>query len=193
MIAIDNVLLSDELVEEYFVCDINACKGACCWEGDYGAPLTNEEILTVEKELEKVKPYLPQSSLDIIDKEGFVKEYGKKKFKGTGLHKNGACIFLTDDSNKGLGRCAFEMAFNKGETEFRKPISCHMYPIRVIKNEEQGFEAWNYDRWDICSAACSHGKSLKMPLYQFAKDAIIRAKGEDFYEQLEAYKEQYGG
>ena len=140
-----------------------------------------------------MKKYLPESSIAIIEKDGFVDHYGKKKFAGTGLHKNGACIFLTDDSNKGLARCAFEMAYKDGVTTFRKPMSCHLYPIRVIKNEEQGFEAWNYNRWDICSDACTMGKELKMPLYKFAKDAIIRAKGENFYEQIEAYVEFQGG
>lgn len=192
MICIDDVLLSDDIVEEHFVCNLKACNGACCWEGDYGAPLTKAEIEIIKSELETVKKYLPENSITIIENEGFVKQYSKKKFAGTGLHNNGACIFLTDDSNKGLARCAFEMAYKDGVTKFRKPISCHLYPIRVIKNEEQGFEAWNYDRWDICSDACTMGKELKMPLYKFAKDAIIRAKGENFYEQIEAYVEFQG-
>ncbi len=189
MIAINNVLLSEDIIEKHFVCDISKCKGACCWEGDFGAPLEKKEIDIIQDILHKIKKYLPDSSKEIIQKRGYVTAYGEKQFLGTELHQNGACIFLTDDTNQGIGRCAFEVAFNNREIDFQKPLSCHLYPIRVTKNPEQGFEAWNYDRWDLCAAACKNGEKLKMSLFQFSKDAIVRAKGRAFYEQLVAYEE----
>ncbi|HPQ20225.1 MAG TPA: DUF3109 family protein [Saprospiraceae bacterium] len=191
MIIIDDVLISDDIFQRRFVCNIEACQGACCWEGDYGAPLENEEIEKINQILDILLPYLPDKSISILNEVGIFQKFGKKQFKGTPLHKNGACIFLTDDKKSGTARCAFEVAYEDGLTDFKKPISCHLYPIRVVQNKEQGFEAWNYDQWDICNPACKLGNELNIPVFVFLKDAIIRAKGAEFYEQLEAYYHDY--
>ena len=185
MILIEEILVSDEIIEEHFMCNLSACKGACCWEGDWGAPLNDEEVEKIYDILDEILPFLPERSqafLDSKDPTTYFKELGQE---GTSLHPDGACIFLTYDG-LGIAKCGIEHAYFQGKTDFRKPISCHLYPIRVQKNEMTGFEAMNYDRWDICSAACSKGKTEKIRLYQFAKDAIIRAYGQTFYDQLDA-------
>jgi hypothetical protein len=120
-----------------------------------------------------------------MDKNGFHNYYKEIDETGTILHSNGACIFLTKTSDGGF-RCGIEMAWENGAIEFRKPISCHLYPIRRKQNPELGFDALNYDQWDICSAACTLGKKMKLPLYKFSKEAIERAYGNDFYLELEA-------
>jgi len=185
MIVINDVLISDDIIEEHFICNLNACKGACCWEGDYGAPINNKEEHTINTIIEEIKPLLPEESVKIIGDRGPFDHFSEKNFLGTALHQNGACVFMTYDTN-GIAKCAFEKAYEESITSFKKPISCHLYPIRVTINKEAGFEAWNYDVWDICSAACKLGKEHKMPIYKFLKDAIIRYKGEAFYEELDA-------
>jgi len=184
MIAIDDVLLSDDIVTKHFVCDLEACKGACCWEGEWGAPLLEEEILNIKSVWKKVTPYLSEESKRVVKEKGFGEKFGEDEILGTPLLKNGACAYLIWDG-KNIGKCAFELAFEEGKTDWPKPISCHLYPIRV-KRMKNGTEAWNYSRWHICNPACKNGKKLKVPLYKFLKYAIIRAKGKKFYKQLEA-------
>ena len=184
MIAIDDVLLSDDIVKKHFVCDLEACLGACCWEGDWGAPLLDEEVKTIRSVWKKVAPYLSEESRSWVKEKGFSTKYGDEEVLGTPLLKNGACAYLIWDG-KGIGKCAFERAYEDGKTDWPKPLSCHLYPIRV-KYLKNGTEAWNYSRWHICNPACKLGKKLKVPLYQFLKRAIVRAKGRKFYKQLEA-------
>lgn len=185
MIVIDDVLISDDIIERKFVCNLNACKGACCWEGDYGAPLTDKEIHQISADLHKIKTYLDQRSQSKLEEGAWIDRYTKDEWQGTRLHEDGSCIFLTKDE-LGISKCGIEFAHKNGDATIQKPLSCHLYPIRVTYNPEQGFEAWNYDKWDICTAACTLGDELKVPVYQFLKSAIIRAKGEEFYEKLEA-------
>jgi Fe-S-cluster containining protein len=185
MILIDDILISDDILKEYFLCNLSACKGACCWEGDWGAPLEPEEVEVLDDILEELKPYLPEKSLKLLELGGPTAYYEELGKEGTNLHEDGACVFLTYDE-LGIARCGIEQAFRDGKINFRKPISCHLYPIRVSKNEIVGFEAMNYDRWEICNAACSLGEKEKVPLYKFAREAIIRAYGQSFYDQLEA-------
>lgn len=189
MIAIDNVLISDDVIERKFVCNLKACQGACCWEGDYGAPVSEDEMVEIDEILDQVMPILSKESQDLIQLEGWDQQYGKDQWHGTHLHEDGSCVFLINNE-LGHAQCAFEKLWSEGKISYRKPLSCQMYPIRVISNPEQGFEAWNYDEWDICSAACSLGEELKVPVYEFLKEAIIRAKGEEFYSRLEATVEQ---
>lgn len=184
MIIIENVLISDDIISEHFVCNLAACKGACCKMGDYGAPLTQEEISQIELNLPSISKELPES-LDLFSSRGFVGTYSEKQFPGTALHPDGSCVFLTLNES-GINQCSIESSYNKGESTFKKPLSCELYPIRVTVNPNQGFEAWNYDRWDICSPACTNGRALKVPVYVFLKTAIIRAKGQAFYNQLHA-------
>lgn len=186
MIAIDDVLVSEDIVEQYFICNLEACKGACCWEGDYGAPLTDEEAAVFEKHKEDILPHLDEAGKNYLQKNKASKYYREPEMLATPLLRNKRCVYLTFDE-KGYGLCGIEKAYKNGELPFNKPISCHLYPIRVIKNEAQGFEAWNYERWDICSAACTLGKKFRMPIHRFVKDAIIRYKGAAFYEALDTY------
>ncbi len=188
MIIIQDVLVSDDIVEEHFVCDLNRCKGACCWDGDYGAPVTPKEEESIKNIYPKIKDQLDPEAVRIIEEEGLFKDYNKGKFRGTNLMKNGACVFMTKNE-LGYAQCGFESYYDEEKSDFKKPISCHLYPIRVSENKSQGFTALNYDRWDICNAACNLGKSLKTPIYRFVKEAIIRKFGQGFYDELEAYAE----
>jgi len=182
MILIEDKIISDDVVERQFVCNLEACKGACCWQGDYGAPLTDEEREILKKIYEDVKPFLLPEGIEAIENQGLYTYVDKAKEYGTTLIANGACAYMTRDEN-GVAQCGIEQANKAGATNFLKPISCHLYPIRVEHNGI--FEAINYDKWEICSAACELGKKLEMPVYQFVKAALIRKYGEDFYEALE--------
>jgi hypothetical protein len=187
MLIVQDKLISEELVTEQFVCNLNACKGACCWEGDFGAPLDNTERRTLDRIYDAVRPYLTAEGQAAIEQNGTATYFKDMKQYGTTLVRNAACAFLNIDSTTGIAQCGIEQAWRDGKTgDFVKPISCHLYPIRVSRDEAVGFEALNYDRWDICAAACSLGKSEKIPVYQFAKTALIRAYGEDFYDELDA-------
>jgi Protein of unknown function (DUF3109) len=184
MIIVQDKLVSDELVEEHFICDLNACKGACCWEGDYGAPLEETELPVLKAIYEQVKPFLLPEGRAAIEEQGQYVWVEESQGYATTLVNNGPCAYMTRDA-LGIAKCGIEQAWKAGIIDFKKPISCHLYPIRVEKNEKVGFEALNYDRWEICSAACTLGKKEKMPVYQFLKEAIIRKYGEDFYEELD--------
>lgn len=186
MILIGDVLISDEVLDRYFLCNLAKCKGACCWEGDYGAPLEADEISQIKEILPIILEYLPENSKALLAKHGISKAYAPEKFEGTLLHENGACVFLFKDED-GIAKCSFEQANQDGLTEFRKPISCHLYPVRRTVNKTQDFEALNYDHWDICNAACQLGKDMNLPLFRFVKDALIRLYGQEFYDQLNQY------
>ncbi|EON77212.1 hypothetical protein ADIS_2292 [Lunatimonas lonarensis] len=192
MILVENAVISDDIKEHFFVCDLTKCKGACCVEGDAGAPLEEEEIPVLEQEYENIRPFLSEEGKEAIRKQGVwaIDQEGEKGT--TTIGNNGACAFsLTDE--KGVLSCGIEQAYLAGKTTFRKPISCHLYPIRVKMYDQ--YEALNYDRWDICDAACALGKQLGVPLYRFLKDALIRKYGEEWYAQLVEEiegKESYG-
>lgn len=185
MIIVQDKLVSDDLVLEQFICNLDACKGACCWEGDMGAPLSPEELPILDRIFEEIKPFLSPAGIRAIEQQG---KYGwseEGQEWGTTLVDNGPCAYMTLDG-QGKAQCGIERAWKAGATDFQKPISCHLYPIRVGKNDIVGFEALNYDRWDICSAACTLGEKEKVPVYRFLKEAIVRKYGEDFYEELDA-------
>ncbi|MEM1123784.1 MAG: DUF3109 family protein [Bacteroidota bacterium] len=185
MVIIEDKLVSDDIFNNQFVCNLSACKGACCWEGDYGAPLEDAELKILDSIFESIKPFLSPVGIAAIEKKGkytYYKGEGVEEW-GTTLLDNAACAYMTLEN--GAAKCGIEAAYNAGVTDFRKPISCQLYPIRVSANEETGFEALNYDMWDICSAACTLGEKEQVPVYQFLKEAIIRKYGEDFYAQME--------
>ncbi|MEQ8706028.1 MAG: DUF3109 family protein [Phaeodactylibacter sp.] len=186
MLMIEDILVSDDVVTQQFICNLDACKGACCWEGDSGAPLEAEELRTLERIYDEVRPFLSPEGRAVIEAHGPHAYYGgdAQEF-GTPLVDNGPCAYMTYD-NDGVAQCGIELAYKAGATDFKKPISCHLYPIRVIKHEASGMEALNYDRWDICSAACELGKAHQVPVYRFLKDAITRKYGAAFFEQLDA-------
>ena len=184
MYIVDKKLISSEVFSQKFVCNLEKCRGACCWEGDYGAPLDEAEVDTIAALLPMLSSWLSQESKSAIEEQGHVTY--SKLYGGwvTPLLNNGACAYLVKDAD-GIARCSFEILYNKGETDFKKPISCHLYPIRVSYNPRTGFEALNYDEWDICSAACQLGEELKVPVFKFVKEALIRKYGSEFYKQVE--------
>ncbi len=188
MIIVQDKLVSDDLVESQFICNLNACKGACCWEGDSGAPLEEAELPVLEAIFEKIKPFLSPAGIKALEEQGRYIWFPEAEEWGTPLVDNGPCAYMTLDSS-GVAQCGIEQAFRAGVTDFQKPISCHLYPIRIEKNEEVGFEALNYHRWDICSAACTLGEKEQMPVYRFLREAIVRKYGEDFYEELDGAAE----
>lgn len=185
MVFIEDVLISEDVFTETFFCHLEKCKGACCWEGDYGAPLLEDEKIILDKINNHIFSYIPEKSVHFLSENpGYVYEK-KQKIWATYCHEDGACVYVHFDSKSGIAHCGIETAHRDNKINFIKPLSCHLYPIRVSKNEVLGFEAWNYDRWDICGVACMLGAEKKTPVFQFLKSAIIRAKGEDFYAQME--------
>jgi len=185
MLIVQGKIISQDIIEEQFLCNLKACKGACCWEGDWGAPLEPEELPILEQIYDSIKADLSPEGRKVLETEGLFKYYDEPKDYGTPLIANGACAYMTY-TPEGIATCGIEKAYNEGKTSFRKPISCHLYPIRVQKDERTGFERLNYDRWDICAAACQKGKEAHLPLYIFARPALIRKYGAEFCAELEA-------
>ena len=186
MLAIQSTLVSEEIIEKHFVCDLNACKGACCVKGDYGAPLEDDELKQLEKTWPKVKPYLTESGVKAIEKQGKYVLYEGKEWV-TPLVSGKECAYTIFD--KGVAKCGIEKAYFDGKITFRKPVSCHLYPIRINKMKN-AVEAINYDRWSICKPACKLGDSLKVPIYKFLKDSLTRKFGEEWYKELEVAAEE---
>jgi hypothetical protein len=185
MLIIQDKLVSDDVVQEQFICNLSACKGACCWEGDLGAPLDEDELPQLAAIFEAVKPYLSPAGIAAIEAQGTSVWNGEEEGYATPLIDNGPCAYMILDGS-GTAQCGIERAWKAGLAEFRKPISCQLYPIRINKNDIAGFEALNYDRWDICSAACTKGAEEQVPVYVFLRDAIVRKYGQDFYDELDA-------
>lgn len=186
MIVIDDVIISDDVLEEKFVCDLNACKGACCEEGDAGAPLTKDELAIVKNAYEIVKPYLPKASIKKIEADGFYEystEFGW--VTPTLPSDNEICVYARREVN-GLITCAFEKAYNDGLIPWKKPISCHLYPILAKEGKHGDYTRVNYSPREVtCSPACVLGEKLKVAAYLFLKEPIIRRWGPAFYEALE--------
>lgn len=185
MIAIDNVLLSEDIVKAQFVCDLLKCKGGCCEDGDAGAPLTNEELDKLAEIYETVKPYMTAEGIEEIEKTGL---YLFNKYFGwvTPTIEGKMCAYGFRDE-RGIIKCGIEQAYRDGKISFKKPVSCHLYPIIVKQGKEGGYDRMNYEpREEMCNPACINGKKLKVPVYQFLKEPIIRKYGEEFYKALEA-------
>lgn len=186
MIAIDNVLVSEDIVKEQFVCDLSKCKGGCCEEGDAGAPLTDEELELMISLFEKVKPYLTPEALAEIEKKGkyvYSKDFGW--VTPTIGDDNGICVYGYRDE-KGTIKCAYEQAYYDGVIGWKKPISCHLYPIISKKGKNGNYDRMNYEpRPVLCKPACKLGENLKVPVYKFLKEPITRLYGEAFYQALE--------
>jgi hypothetical protein len=188
VIAIDNVLLSDDIATEQFVCDLNKCKGGCCVDGDAGAPLEKNERKIIDTLVDEVKPLLTTEALQVIKEKGnYVPDSDYKWCTPT--IGNGICVYgLTD--NAGIVKCAFEKIYNEKnktsiELNWKKPISCHLYPIIITKGKINDLA--NYEpRPTLCAPACANGQKLKVPVYQFLKEPLVRKYGEQFYEALEA-------
>lgn len=183
MIIINNIVVEEGVTSERFACNLSACKGACCWEGDYGAPLEREEIEQLENLNDVLAPYLDERSNELLAKEGGITFFDEPKIFGTNLHPDGACVYLSVEGEIAL--CGIEQAWKDGVSDLQKPVSCHLYPVRIDQDFANGFEKMSYDIWDICSAACVKGKKENIKVYEFAKEAIIRKYGSDFYNQLD--------
>lgn len=183
MILIDDVLVSDEVISEQFVCDLNKCRGGCCVDGDCGAPLSEDETKIIAEIYPLVKSSIPMECLPVIESTGthsIDNEYGYV----TPTLNGGICVYGFKDVS-GTVLCVFEKAWKEGKIGFRKPISCHLYPIRI--KESEGFTAVNYEpREDLCAPACRLGSKLRVPVYQFLKEPIIRRFGSAFYGALES-------
>lgn len=188
MIAIDNILIGDEVVESQFVCDLSKCKGGCCEDGDAGAPLTEEELSIVDQAYEIVKPYLTSEGIAVLEQKGRYEHNGAFGWV-TPTIEGKMCAYGFRDDN-GVIKCSFEQAFYDGKIGWKKPISCHLYPIKIKKTSEH--ELVNYEpREKLCSPGCVLGEKLKVPTYVFLKEALIRKYGEDFYGVLEQIAGQY--
>ncbi|MEI8052429.1 MAG: DUF3109 family protein [Bacteroidota bacterium] len=185
MIAIENVLLSDQIISEQFVCDLSKCKGACCVDGDAGAPLDRTELKEIDAVFDKVLPYLNEISKKEIERQGrFV--YDKEFGWVTPTINSKVCVYGIFDSN-GIVKCGIEQAYLDGKTAWKKPISCHLFPVIVKKSSDGITEHANYEpREDNCKAACTLGKKLKVPVYEFLKEPLIRKFGKEFYTALAA-------
>jgi len=180
MLVINNVLVSDDLRLIRFVCDLEKCHGACCVEGDAGAPLKEDEISYLEDHIDIIKPYMSEQGKQLIGKTG-VFDYDSSGEYVTPLIDNRECIFTVFDK-KGIAFCSIEKAYEEGKINFQKPISCHLYPVRITKID--GSDAVNYHKWYICEKALSCGKKKQVYLYEFLKEALERNYGKEWYELL---------
>ena len=187
ILQVGDVLISPDILTEYFCCDLDACGGACCIEGDAGAPLTLDEVGEMENVLDAVWDDLSASAQSVIDRKGVAYTYEEGDLV-TSIVNGKDCVF-TCYSPDGCCYCAAEKAFRAGKTSWCKPISCYLYPIRE-KRFANGISALNYHRWSVCSAAVKKGRELKLPIYKFLKDPLIRRFGEEWYHELEELVEQ---
>ena len=185
VIAIDNVLVSDEIVEKQFVCDLAKCKGGCCEDGEAGAPLEDHELDIISQVYEQVKPYLSDASVAEIERKGkylYHKEFGWV----TPTRDDDSEICAYGIRENGIIKCAFEKAYYDRKIGWKKPVSCHLFPI-IVRKGKGDHDKMNYEpRETLCKAGCALGKKTKVPVYQFLKEAVIRKYGEQFYEALDA-------
>lgn len=187
MFQLGKTIVSEDIIEKDFVCNLSACKGACCINGDAGAPLEKEETTILEEIYPKIKPFLRKKSIEVIEKVGtwVTSESGELE---TPLIDGADCAYVIFDKNK-KALCAIEEAYNQGEIGWKKPVSCHLYPIRVKDYSE--FSAVNYDKWEICDDACTLGKELQVPVYKFVKQGLVRKFGQNWYDELEKVAEKH--
>jgi len=181
MLQIDDTIISLDLLDEHFVCDITTCKGICCIEGDDGAPLEEDEVEILKNILPIIWDDLTEKSKAVILKQGvsYIDDDGEPV---TSIVNGDECVFTYTDE-KGICKCAIEKAYREGKTEFYKPISCHLYPVRLQKYDE--YIAVNYHRWKVCNCSRALGDKLAVPVYQFLKEPLIRKFGDAWFEQLE--------
>lgn len=180
MIRLADTLVSDDLLNIRFACDLSACKGACCVEGDAGAPLEEEEISLLEDDLDEVLPFMTEQGRETVRETG-VFEYDADANYVTPLVKGKECAFTNFDDD-GIAWCAIEKAWEKGLTNFRKPSSCHLYPVRIGRYSH--FDALNYHHWEICRPALKRGAETGLPLYRFLEEPLTKKYGEGWYKDL---------
>ncbi len=183
MIILGQTLLSDEVYEEQFVCDLDICKGGCCVEGDAGAPLTEEEKKVLADIAGRVAPFMIPEGIATINAVGYWVEDDDGELT-TPLVDGKQCAYVFYDEQH-IARCAIERAYEEGLIDFQKPVSCHLYPIRISKYPH--YDALNYHRWPLCNCARAKGSKLNVRVYRFLKDSLIRMYGKEWYDELEAY------
>ncbi|MDL2323463.1 DUF3109 family protein [Bacteroidales bacterium OttesenSCG-928-A17] len=181
MLQIEDTIISLDIIEEEFLCDLSVCKGICCVEGDSGAPVEESEISELEKALPVIWNDLSPQAREVIEKQGVVYLDEDDEYV-TSIVDGKDCVFTCYDK-KGYCLCSLEKAYRENKISFYKPVSCHLYPIRVANYK--GFRALNYNRWQVCEAAVLLGRKNKLKIYQFLKEPLIRKFGEDWYRQLE--------
>lgn len=193
MIAINHALVSEDVFDKKFVCDLTACKGECCVAGDAGAPLDKKELKILDKVYPTVKPYMTKKGIDAVEQYGTYVKDSDGDYTTTLVSAGAECAFVIYDSNN-IAKCAIEQAHIDGKLneiapDWKKPISCHLYPIRI--NEYKEYDAVNYHSWHICKPACECGKKLDVPVFKFLKEPLIRKYGADWYNELDAVYQAY--
>jgi hypothetical protein len=187
MFQLGKTIVSEEIIENDFVCNLNACKGQCCIDGDAGAPLEEKETEILVDIYSDVKPFLRPEGIAEIEKQGaFIR--GEDGEWETPLVNGSECAYVIFSENK-TAKCGLEEAYNQGVTKWKKPVSCHLYPVRIKEYTE--LTAVNYDKWEICDAACTLGAELKVPIYKFVKEALVRKFGAKWYKELEQIAEEH--
>lgn len=181
MFQLGKTIVSEDIIENDFICNLSACKGACCIDGDAGAPLYKNEADLLEELYPKVEPFLRKEGINAIKKQGTSITTKEGEIETPLINGEDCAYVFFDENNTAL--CGIEEAYNQGEIDLKKPISCHLYPVRVKEYSE--FSAVNYHQWHICDDACILGKELQVPIYKFVKEALIRKFGEDWFLELE--------
>jgi hypothetical protein len=179
MIVIENTIISEEIRDTFFCCNPEVCHGACCVDGDAGAPLEESEISEIEDNLDRIKPFMLPKGIQVVEKSG-VFDYDSEGSYVTALIEDKDCVFVYYEN--GIARCAIEKAWEEGKISFQKPISCHLYPIRTKSHKRS--EAVNFHKWHICESACKLGNEKRLPLATFLKQPLIRKYGQDWYDEL---------
>ena len=184
MVYVQDVLVSKDVFQKNFVCALNSCQGACCWEGDFGAPLEESEVQWLSENIDSLQPFLDLDGWELIRNSGVGVYYPQMERTGTPLRPDGSCAYMVFGST-GIAQCGIQMAFESRADGLQKPISCHLFPLRILEEPQLGFVAINYEQWDICSSGCTKGESLSVPVFRFIKDALIRRFGLSFYKEME--------
>jgi hypothetical protein len=187
MLKVDDCLVSEDVIEKSFACNVEACKGVCCIEGDAGAPIEPSEIDVIRQNIEQIKDEMDDVGIETLNSRGFSEKDPFDQMLVTTCKPNKECVFVV--RKKGILNCAIELANQKKSFDFQKPISCHLYPIRVDKYNE--FYALNYHRWSICADACTKGEKEDIKLYQFAQNALERKFGKEWYKNLKKTIQEY--
>jgi len=186
MFQLGKTIVSEDIIEKEFVCNLSACKGICCVQGEAGAPLEKSELKLLQDNYPKFKPFLREKGIEAIESQGLFTT-NKREYE-TPLVDGKECAFVIFDEHK-TSKCGIEVAYNQGKIDWKKPLSCHLYPVRITDYSE--FAAVNYHKWPICDDACALGKKLQVPVYQFVKEALIRKFGTDWYAELEKVAKNY--
>jgi hypothetical protein len=179
MILVDNKLVSFDIFLKKFVCRLDKCKGMCCVEGNYGAPLEEDEVVLLQAHLDDIRPYMTEAGISVLITKGLT-DIDPEGMTVTQCVRSAECIFIYREGD--VVKCAIEKAYEEGRINFQKPVSCHLYPIRVEKLKH--YLALNYHKWKICAPACKYGEETDTALYVFLKEPLVRKFGQEWYDEL---------